>query len=620
MPVRQDLYWVWAEKTNYASYGVVAPGWYIQVLVELLDEKTPQDLQNWLQSRARGPRSRAKGFVPVIYKKNASLRFCTAWIARKEIENLPVDIVKRFKLGAAVESVASSNWVKEFQDAAQTPEQAVAASPAYLPDSQVNGQVLLAIIDDDINFKHATFADGHGNSRFAITWDQNTNQSRSVKAPRFGYTLNGTHKSLKSEKQVASHGTMVASLAGGKETPQYRLRHSNLVFNFPGKSDNASDVTLAGVVLPMRTVADTSGGALAVNVYDALTFLTDPRNVAPDTHLIVNLSFGNMAGPHDGTTLLDAALRDMLTRRHERLTFLVPAGNSFESQCHSRFELVPDQSQLTVWRVLPDDRTPSFLEIWLPKGSTAKISLQSPGGTALLRSVAAEDTQFIYGTDGKPYAAIVRSDKPANGENGQMVLLAISPTRADGLGVSAPHGDWECLVENISRDPLPVRLWVERDNASFGKPTRGRQSYLVDPDAVRKPGIAYRRQKGTKITGYGSLNAMACETTTLVVGGYDLKTADITPESAAGSSDDGVRCPDGVAPSSESPLLPGLLGVAHSGGGMVRMGGTSAATPLATRFLVNELIAGRSIYRPAPNSQVNSKHYDERAGFGSMEF
>lgn len=604
MKARQDLYWQWAEETNFAAYGETPPEWYVVLLVECAEGKSPKDLQRWLKS----PGGRPKGFVPGPYLK-LKRQFCTAWVERKSIEYLPGEIVKRFQLG-----LPKADPNDRFDS------QAIWTPMAFPTECKA----LLAVIDDAINIAHPTFMDAAGQSRFKIFWDQSTNTAVGSTMPNFGYKLlpNNTPPKSKSNLRKASHGTHVASLAGGAETPQHRLRHCNLNLANQDASDPASSTVLAGIVLPNRTVQDTSGGALAVNVLDALTFLE--MNTPKKIPVVVNLSFGIMAGPHDGSSIFDAALDEVFARRKGKLTMVMPAGNSFEMQCHAKVEIKKNQRELLVWRILPDDRSPNFVEIWLPRDSTAKISLQSPDGTHTLLSTVAVDMQKTPVTGG-PLAVILRSDNPANGDT-QLVLLAINPT-GKGAGSSgatrpsspvAPHGDWKIVIENPQNNSITARIWIERDNTSFGQKALGRQSYFVDPQALRKPERAHFLNKSAAITGYGSLNGIACSVQPVVAAGYDLRTGMPARASGSGSSDSFVRCPDGIAPSDESRLVLGLPGAAHSGGGVIHINGTSVAAPLVSRFFVNLLLQGLAIKRPPPVRQNTAHGYDEIEGGGRL--
>ena len=80
MKARQDLYWQWAEETNFAAYGDTPLEWYVVLLVECVEGKTAKDLQRWLKPSG----GHQMGFVPSPYRK-LERRFCTAWVRRSSI-------------------------------------------------------------------------------------------------------------------------------------------------------------------------------------------------------------------------------------------------------------------------------------------------------------------------------------------------------------------------------------------------------------------------------------------------------------------------------------------------------------------------------------------------------
>ena len=86
--------------------------------------------------------------------------------------------------------------------------------------------------------------------------------------------------------------------------------------------------------------------------------------------VVINLSYGYFAGPHDGTSAFEEAIELLIvlsTALGVTLSVVLPAGNSYLLRTHAQvsFEKI-GQVVLLNWRVLPDCRTPSYLEIWLP--------------------------------------------------------------------------------------------------------------------------------------------------------------------------------------------------------------------------------------------------------------
>ena len=113
----------------------------------------------------------------------------------------------------------------------------------------------------------------------------------------------------------ASHGTHVLDLAAGY-----------------GPGDAAPDAgppRIVCVALPRRTTGDTSGLSLGVYVLDALRYILDRADrLVPGASVVVNLSYGNIAGPHDGTSMLEQAMDELIALRRGRAA---PAASKWSS-------------------------------------------------------------------------------------------------------------------------------------------------------------------------------------------------------------------------------------------------------------------------------------------------
>ena len=150
---------------------------------------------------------------------------------------------------------------------------------------------------------------------------------------------------------------------------------------------------MVAVQLPEAATADTSGENLDAYALDAVRYILDRADAIARQHqcgalpVVINFSWGNVAGPHDGSSDLEQAIDEIVSERRKvaPTEVVVAAGNSNLARLHAafRFERV-EQSQSLRWRVLPDDKTPSFLEIWLPasdqvRESRIRLRITPPG-------------------------------------------------------------------------------------------------------------------------------------------------------------------------------------------------------------------------------------------------
>jgi hypothetical protein len=234
----------------------------------------------------------------------------------------------------------------------------------------------------------------------------------------------------------ARHGFQIASVIAADKDPMSRVRDDA---STPARSN------LVAVHLPARSVLDTSGGSLASHVIDGIYYCL--AHAAPGQSVVVNLSYGTQAGPHDGTSMLERAFVQLLNTYDGQggqpcLHLVLAAGNSHESECHSDGVLygngLPGSSKTLHFRLPPDDATPSFIEVYFPKDSKVRVSLTPPGHTlpALQATVGEAATYSPSGWDcdgPQLSAAIVFPKVPVQSTLQQLALCALAPTRVAEL-------------------------------------------------------------------------------------------------------------------------------------------------------------------------------------------
>lgn len=493
------------------------------------------------------------------------------------------------------------------------------------------GRRVIAFIDFGCPFAHPLFMDGAGNGRVKFLWDQgrqregewndvyaNTGTPRVVlfdygaelRPDRLvpGLDEDRTYDDVgyaNVMRLAASHGAHVMSVAAGWPDPLAGPDEAR------AERDEAGAADIIFVQLPERTVLDTSGGSMGVYVLDALRYIAMRTTRA--AQVVVNLSFGTMAGPHDGTSLLERAIDDLIEEQNRlrRFNLVLPAGNAFNSGCHARM-LVGDRPVAAPWVIQADDPTDSFLELWYPAGRQLEVSLMAPGGKEVVRGVRPGKWGGYPRGSGSRSIATIHHVKDAAGlrygPRSNCALVSIAPTISpDSSRAEAPHGIWQVVVKLVDKldDPVIVRAYIERDDPVLEDTWRGRQShFLVEPqeDDQKQYPVSDTSFLPSKA---GTINSFAHGTLTSVVGGarvvrqeqlVDHEGDRLAPYTAAGSSIEGRAAPDYSAPSDDSPVLTGRLAAGNRSGLSVRMNGTSVAAPQLARALIN----GWAVVHPGP--------------------
>lgn len=612
----QDPYLAWAEADQFAGYRVKPKGKppkWLPIVIELtaladVPALVAASSTKWLQ-------------IPRVYLNLPALRFCTAHVKPKFFRKLRADeqlrgLIQRFELGLPV-----GHHTEPIQHPC-TP----GARPINVP-GQLSGKVL-GLVDDGLAFANQVFLTPEGRTRVKHFWRQDGSDAgdaphrrtpldptRAGPQPRdmgYGHELSGAalntamaafrqrgrldedalyqHLQLWNLNKPASHGTHVMSLACGQ---------GNLLNPM---DDTASRCDLIAVQFDTANVRDTSGGALNVSVLDALMYIV--ARCTPQAQLVVNISWGTLAGPHNGSSILEAAMDQLIELLGGRLQITVPAGNAYQSRTHANDTLAPGASVPLHWRVLPDDRTQSFLEIWLPDTAQGiEIGVTPPGHAQGLPPLQRGQSGLWLDAGGLPMCGLIFPHDSALGVGSTCALLAVAPTFSQhAKAATAPFGSWQVTLTNTGTEPVLFDAYVERDDVALGQHTGARQSYLEDRRYDTSGNIGAfvdHADNPTPIRRSGTFNSLSTGQHTVSVGGtrqraspgghfarYSPRTPD--PDAGRPQRPDVKKIPDALAVSDDNVALWGVLGAGSLSGSVVRLAGTSSAAPLLARELLNQ--------------------------------
>jgi hypothetical protein len=472
---------------------------------------------------------------------------------------------------------------------------------------------IVAVIDDGLAFAHERFRDGNGNTRFKYFW----NQDDTTGVGRPADFLSGREFSQYDINQLLASCTRSGVVdedalyrQAGQELAARRVKHGTHVMDI-ACGMNPKDVTpqspyLIGVQLPSRVTERTSGVFLTPAVRDALQFILKRADqIAANSDplpIVVNISYGTIAGPHDGAGLFESAIDRLIAARPTALRIVLPAGNHYLARCHARFDLHAASSQLLSWRAQPDDKAASFMEIWLPEvandGHTrpqVEIRITTPTGE---NSGWIGPGQHWYWPTHKNARFSAKNFDPAGRR--PLIFLAMAPTAdLSTCPRTAPSGTWRVEVRNPA--DVAVDAWIQRGDTPFGYPLWGRQSRF-DDDKYKRFDLAGRPWQYDTADSYirrrGSVNALATGQRSIVIGGF--RRSDETPSEYSGSGPTATPMtipprrigPDAASAADDSPVLRGLLAAGTRSGSVAAMNGSSVAATQITRRIAELMNSG----------------------------
>lgn len=507
---------------------------------------------------------------------------------------------------------------------------------AGLPMNRKPGPAtFLGFIDDGCPFAHADlrYSTATGErSRIQFIWDQNGRPTAST----FGYGRilrsddlagflkagtplvgpDGTPCSPDEDavyglagfpgmRRLASHGAHVLGLAAGKLPVAARIspsrwdeRDSTRPPDW-AEPDIRPEAALCFVQIPRKSLDDSSGRWLGRNVLDGIHMICREALKSKDLESVtINISYGPQTGPHDGSSLLEEAIDDLVaSTKLFQLQVVVPVGNSYQSRAHANFSLADGGGAVT-WFVSPDSETPAFLEIWLPRGVTpaqADVMIAAPNGISL-RAAATDD--IACAPDDSWH--VVSSNAAATSEESRWgILVALRTTGGYEKLPRPPHGRWKVSVRAKPGKLSGIaHAYLSRSDYNFGGLQRGRPGYLWDPTYDPDSYLRHREydratsspKPAARVRSKGSISGLATGTKTFVAGGYRIDDQEPAPYSSSGPSRGTRFGPDWTYPTDESRSLPGLIAWGNRSGAAVRLVGTSAAAPQYARELVEKRV------------------------------
>jgi len=520
---------------------------------------------------------------------------------------------------------------------------------------------LLGVIDDGCPFAHAGLC-ANGNSRIAFLWDQGAtarrvdpNDGRPISfGSEFGYGYNffrdGLERAIKAGTPVpsmpdedavyeitgqerlrplASHGAHVLGLAASRTLAMNRISPSRCSGadateppSWAPDPHHAADTALGFVQIPRASLDDSSGRWLGKNILDGIhAFVAYAKDTVTIKRVTINVSYGPQTGPHDGSSLLERAIDEVVSdigRTHvpiDELFVVLPVGNSFQSRAHAEFDLKNGGGALT-WHVPPDSETPAFLEIWLPRDvdlNSASVNVSSPVGISLM---AAADAIV----EPKDRSWQIVATNPVQGQ--WTVLVALGATAGFTSDARPPHGRWAVSVSPSARVEGVAHAYIARNDYNFGGLRKGRPSHFwlesYDPNRFMRsreddlPLPVGSPPPGVRILSAGSMSGLATGAESKVAAGFCISEKKPAIYSGGGPSRGGRKAPDWAYPTDESRVFPGLISWGNRSSASVRLMGTSAAAPQYARAIDRD---GMSAVQP-PNPPPP---LDPRLGWGRKE-
>jgi subtilisin family serine protease len=421
-------------------------------------------------------------------------------------------------------------------------------SPAYK-----GGGVIVGIIDSGVDYTHQCFRKSDGTSRILFMWDQALTPSGSESSPQ-GYTYGVEYSKANIDAALATanplnlvrhqdsnpgHGTHVAGIAAGNGSV---AGNGKPAFTFVGVAPEADIILVANL-------SDTADFGDSAATLDAAKYIFDKADSLKKP-VVINLSQGDNMGPHDGTSLLERGIDNLLGGPGR--VFVKSAGNAGADNIHASGSVAAGGSEQVQFAVPANDTSPETIDIWYYGPDRFGITITTPGGNTSAVVNPGDPTTPINLPNGNRLLIVSRLNDPNNHDNRIYIQLS------RGTSATIQQGNWFFTLRGTTMVDGRFDAWIERGKviASFTDAHQNNARTISVPGTSREV-IAI----GSYITKTGSIGS-------------------ISAFSSRGPTRDGRQKPDIVAP---GEWIMSARAVNVSGTGQYQlMRGTSMATPHVT--------------------------------------
>ena len=291
-------------------------------------------------------------------------------------------------------------------------EQGIRAScitPVYGPRYGLTGQnVLIAFIDSGIDYMHPDFRNADGSSRILAIWDQTI-----PGAPPVGFVQGTEYDRARIDEALAQgsaqeayqicptrdlsgHGTHVAGIAAG---------------NGRGSTGGNRGVAFESSLLVVKLGTPREASFPRTTELMQAVDYSIRKASALRMPLVINISFGNNYGSHDGSSLLETYLSDI--SNYWKSVLVIGTGNEGAARGHTEGVLNMGENR-NVEFAIGTYETSINVQIWKSYADEMAVSIIHPNGKRVgpiqqlqgTQRFRIENTQIlVYYGEPSPYSA-----------------------------------------------------------------------------------------------------------------------------------------------------------------------------------------------------------------------
>lgn len=386
--------------------------------------------------------------------------------------------------------------------------------------------ILVGIVDSGVDYRHPDFCYEDGSSRILRLWDQTASG-----VPPEGYRIG-----VEYTREEINEALALPASEGYKVVPSRDLSgHGTSVLGIAAGNGRASQGVERGVAWESDLLAVKLGTARE-NSFPRTTELMQGvdylirQSLLMQRPIVINLSFGNNYGSHQGTSLLETYLDQVADMG--RCTICVGTGNNANQPLHTSGNLERGQTARIELAVTAYERVLN-LQLWKSYVQDFDIYLVHPSGEQVgplyerlgtQRHVLGETELLIYYGEPSPYQLaqeiyvdFIPRQTYVDAGIWKIILTARSTQQSrfdlwlpggnvlnPGTGFYQPTPEFTLTIPSTSRKVISVGAYNSRYMmyADFSGRGEGAQGWNMKPD-LAAPGVEIRAPRPGG--GYGNV-------------------------------------------------------------------------------------------------------------------
>ena len=331
------------------------------------------------------------------------------------------------------------------------------------PPGNRGSGVIIGIIDSGIDLTHENFRRPDGTTRILSIWDQNLSPSAGEANPA-GYSYGVEYSETDINASIAGggppntvrhtdsdtnsgHGTHVAGIAAGDGSAAGNGGQPS--FTFVGVAPEAE-------LIVVRNDAFGGGGlgmGDSANTLDAVNYIFD-RAAGLNRPVVINQSQGDNVGPHDGTSLLERGIDNLLGPQGRAM--VKSAGNEGARNRHASGTVTTGGTENVRFNAPLNNPWPDVIDIWYDGPDRFAITFTSPDGNTSAVVNPGDTTILTLANNNRVFV-----DSTLNNPNNNDNRIFVRIDR--GTAPSIQAGNWSLNLSGLNVTNGRFDAWIDRN-------------------------------------------------------------------------------------------------------------------------------------------------------------